>query len=238
MVTLTYQERFRTEKGVFDEFTKRNLFELESRGVFDELLGPVFVGKESNVFLARKGEEKVIVKIYRVQNCDFKKMYDYIRQDARYENLKRRRREIIFGWTQREYKNLLKSDKGKVRVPKAYAWKFNILVEEMIGDNEPAPKLKDQCPEDPEQFFKLLIKEIEKLYKAGLVHGDLSAFNILNYKEKPYLIDFSQSTLTKSANADQLLERDLNNVCRFFKKLSVKLDVDKIMQKILALKKS
>ncbi|MBT3298443.1 serine protein kinase RIO [archaeon] len=237
MVTLTYQERFRTEKGVFDEFTKRNLFGLESRGVFDELLGPVFVGKESNVFLARKGDDKIIVKIYRVQNCDFKKMYEYIRQDSRFENLKRRRREIIFGWTQREYKNLLKSDGGGVSVPKAYACKFNILVEEMIGDGSPAPQLKDQIPQNPEKFFELLLKEIEKLYKTGLVHGDLSAFNVLNHNEKPYLIDFSQSTLIKSSNANLLLERDLYNICKFFKKLGIKLDQEKIMQKILSQQK-
>lgn len=238
MVTLTYQERFRTEKGVFDEFTKRNLFELESRGMFDELVCPIFVGKESNVFLAMKGDKKLIVKIYRVQNCDFKKMYDYIRQDSRYENLKRRRREIIFGWTQREYKNLLKSLKGEVNVPEAYALKHNVLVEEMIGDDNPAPPLKDQYPEDPEKFFKLLIKEVKKLYKAGLVHGDLSAFNVLIHDEKPYLIDFSQATLIKSSNAKQLLERDLNNICKFFKKLGVESNPEEIIQKILSLKKS
>ena len=47
MVTLTYQERFKTEKGVFDEFTKRTLFSLSSAGHFDELVSPLFEGKES-----------------------------------------------------------------------------------------------------------------------------------------------------------------------------------------------
>ena len=94
MVTRTSQERFRTSRGVFDAFTDRNIFELKSRGHFDELLSPIFVGKESNVFSAVKGKKKVIVKIYRVQNCDFKRMFQYIKQDPRYDFLKNKRREI------------------------------------------------------------------------------------------------------------------------------------------------
>lgn len=234
MTQFTYQERFRTAKGVFDEFTNRNLFELQSRKVFDELVSPIFVGKESNVFLASKGDKKIIVKIYRVQNCDFNHMYNYIRQDSRYEQLKKRRREIIFAWTQREYKNLLKSEKAKVKAPKALAWKFNIIVEEMVGDDVPAPPLKDTYTDNPKKFFQDIVKEVKKLYKCGLVHGDLSAFNILNYNNKPYLIDFSQATLTKSSNAKELLERDIKNVAQFFKKLGVVIDLEETFKKITA----
>ena len=85
MTQFTYQERFKTLQGVFDEFTIRNLFELESKKIFEELVSPLKVGKESNVFIAKKGRQKLIVKIYRVQNCDFNKMFHYIRQDPRYE---------------------------------------------------------------------------------------------------------------------------------------------------------
>jgi RIO kinase 1 len=232
MTQFTYQERFRTAKGVFDEFTNRNLFELQSRKVFDELVSPIFVGKESNVFLASKGDKKVIVKIYRVQNCDFNHMYNYIKQDSRYEQLKKRHREIIFAWTQREYKNLLKAEKAKIKSPRALSWKFNILVEEMVGDEVPAPPLKDTCPEKPKKFFQDIVKEVKKLYKCGLVHGDLSAFNILNHNDKPYLIDFSQSTLVKSPNAKELLVRDIKNVAQFFKKLGIEVDLEETFKKI------
>ena len=63
MVTRTSQERFRTDKGVFDAFTNKNLYELKKRGYFDELESPIFVGKESNVFSAKRGKKKVIIKI-------------------------------------------------------------------------------------------------------------------------------------------------------------------------------
>src|SRR3989338_6914800 len=190
---LTYQERFKTLAGVFDQFTNRTLFELHSRGVFEELVSPLKVGKESNVFIAVKGKKNVIVKIYRVQNCDFKRMYKYIGGDPRYQFLNKQRRQIIFAWAQREYKNLMRAAERGVTVPKPLGFMNHILVEELIGGTEPAPPVKDLPPKNPKQFFQLVIEEMKKLYKMGLVHGDLSSFNILNYQEKPYLIDFSQA---------------------------------------------
>lgn len=230
MVTLTYQERFKTIKGVFDEFTNRNLFKLQSQGAFDELVSPLKVGKESNVFIAKKGKESIIVKIYNVQNCSFKRMFDYIKQDSRYEFLHQKRREIIFSWTQREYKNLLKAQKVHIKSPKPLGWKMNIIIEEMIG--EPALPMKDSVPEHPEQFLQAIVLEMKKLFQGGLVHGDLSAFNILNYNEEPYLIDFSQATLTKTHNAEELLQRDIKNICTFFSKLGVKVNAEEIRKEV------
>ena len=232
MVTRTSQERFRTEHGVFDTFTKRNLFEMQGKKLFDEIIGPLEVGKESNVFVAKKGKKKLIIKIYRVQNADFKRMFTYIKQDPRYDFLKNKRREIIFAWTQREYKNLLRAKKGKVRVPKALYWKYNIILEEFIGDEEAAPPLKDTRPANPEQFLKEIIKQMTLLYQSGLVHGDLSAFNILNFNGDPVLIDFSQSTLVRTPNSLELLERDVKNVLQFFRKLGVKADFEETLEKI------
>ncbi len=232
MVTLTYQERFKTVKGVFDSFTNRTLFELQSRGLFDELVSPLSIGKESNVFVARKGRKKVIVKIYRMQNANFMKMYDYIRKDPRYEFLRRHRRQIILSWTQREFKNLLRCEKLKIRVPKVLGWRNHVIVEEFIGSTAAAPPLKDAYPEDPERFFADVVRQMKKMYKGGLIHGDLSSFNILNWKEKPVLIDYSQATLVRTPNSEELLERDVKNVVRFFRKLGVKTEEGEVLKKI------
>ncbi len=245
MVTLTYQERFKTLQGVFDAFTQRNLFELESRRIYDELVMPIKVGKESNVFLAKRNsgsseERYVIVKIYRMQNCDFKRMFHYIKQDPRYEELRQHRREIIFAWVQREYKNLLKAAAAKVNVPTPLGWRAHILVEELIGDTtegSAALPLKDAVPQEPALFFKHLVQEIKKLYAAGLIHGDLSSFNILNHEEQPYLIDFSQGTLTTTPNSQELLKRDIKNVTTFFTKLGLKIDQEKVFKEITETKK-
>jgi RIO kinase 1 len=227
-------EKFKTYKDVFDNFTELTLFKLSTEGHFDstETLSPVSIGKESNVFSAKKGDKKVIVKIYRLETCDFNRMYDYIKFDPRYSGVKRTKRQVIFSWVQREYRNLLKSREAGVRVPIPFTFKNNVLVEEFIGNEEPAPKLKDRYPEDPEQFLKETIKNMQKLYKAKLVHADLSPFNILNYEEKPVLIDFSQVTPLEDTNAEAYLKRDIFNICKFFAKLGVKCDEDKVEKEI------
>lgn len=232
MTSYTYQERFKTLKGVFDEFTNRTLFELESRNHFEEMLSPLKVGKESNVFLAKKGRKKVIVKIYRVQACDFKRMFEYIRQDPRFQYLQQHRRAIILAWVQREYKNLMKAYHAGVRVPKPLAVMNNVLVEEMIGDEEPALPMKDTRPAHPSEFLELIIADMKKLYQKGLIHGDLSSFNILNWNEVPYFIDFSQATMLKTPNSQELLVRDIKNIVQFFRKLRVKVEEGRILEQI------
>jgi len=233
------REKFKTYNNVFDNFTMRNLFKLSSEGFYDEVVGTVALGKEANIFTAvRQDGSLVIIKIYRLENCNFNKMFDYIRQDPRYETLSSKKREIVFAWTQREFRNLLKA-RECIRVPTPYKVKDNIIVMELIGENDvPAPQLKDALPDNPEEFFDKIIENVKKLYKVGLVHGDLSHFNILNSNEEPVFIDFSQSTVTSSRDAEDLLRRDMETLCKFFKsKCRVSYDVDEIVEKILPPKK-
>ena len=228
------REKFKTYGNVFDEFTLRNLFKLSSQGYFEDILSPIALGKESNVFSAiRKDGKKVIVKIYRLENCDFNNMYYYIKADNRYTNISKSRRNVIFAWTQREFRNLHKARDLGVNVPTPLHFMHNILIEEFIGDNNAAPKLKDAIPSDIKDFFDKLINEMRKLHKGGLVHGDLSSFNILNFKEKPCLIDFSQATETKSQNYEELLKRDIKNIHSFFKKYKLVVNEDEIYEMIV-----
>ncbi|MBN1544368.1 serine protein kinase RIO [Candidatus Woesearchaeota archaeon] len=227
------REKFKTWGNVFDQFTIRQLFEMSSKGHFLELKSPVSIGKEANIFTADTEEGKrIIVKIYRLETCDFNRMYDYIKYDARYLNLNAKKREIIFTWAQREYRNLMKAREAGVRVPLPIQCKNHILLMEQIGDNEPAPKLKDAHPEEPERFMNTVIDYMKRMWKTGLVHGDLSEFNILNLDEKPVFIDMSQGTVTKSINAVELLERDIKNMCRFSKKIGLKLDEADVKKQI------
>lgn len=225
------QERYKTLKDVFDDFTEKTIFKLISQGIIEGLESPISVGKESNVFSAKtKDREKRIAKIYRLQTCDFNRMYDYIKCDPRFTGLEKKRRKIIFFWAQREYKNLLLFRKIGVRVPIPITVLNNVLIMEFIGNEAAALKLKDKTPLNPEEFFDELIKILKKMRKAGVVHTDLSAFNILNYQERPVLIDLSQATTKDNPNYEEYWKRDIHNVVKYFQKTGLKVDEDEVMK--------
>ena len=228
------REAWKTYGNVFDNFTIRNLEKLSSQGYFEELKGAIALGKEANVFSATTKEGSLVaVKIYRLESCNFNKMYEYISQDQRYIHIKGQKRRIIFAWTQREYRNLLKA-REHIQVPSPHVFKDNIIVMDFVGGDEPAPKLKDVHLEDPKRVFEEIIEEIERLFlDANLVHGDLSEYNILYHNDYPIFIDLSQSTAADSPSAIKLLERDLSVICNFFKKRGLKEDPEKIFNSFL-----
>lgn len=228
------KEAFKTWGGVFDEFTHRTVYKLITRGHFYGLESPLSIGKESNVFTAlKKDGTRLAVKIYRLETCDFNRMYDYIKYDPRYPKLKKGKRNIVFSWVQREYRNLFKARQAQVSVPTPIAFLNNVLVLELIGNNNlPAPKLKDKIPKNPTDFLGQITQNMKRLYKAGIVHSDLSAFNILNNSEKPVLIDFSQGTTLESPTAEEYLDRDILNVSNFFRKTGIMPNEPKIKKAI------
>ncbi len=216
------REAWKTYNNVFDGFTERIITKLQGQGHFDELVKPITLGKEANVFIASKGEDFVIVKIYRTMNCNFNKMHEYLIADNRYMDIKNNKRRIIFSWVQREYSNLFIAREA-ISVPTPYSITHNVLVMELIGHgSEPAPMVKDRPPKDPQKFYELIRKNITALEKIGLVHGDLSAFNILNHEERPVFIDFSQGSTMDSPGVKELMTRDIYNINTHFEKLGAK----------------
>ncbi|MBW2976537.1 serine protein kinase RIO [Candidatus Woesearchaeota archaeon] len=228
------KEKFKTMHDVFDDFTNRTVFKLITEGYFKGLESPISIGKESNVFSALTEEGKrVIVKIYRLETCDFNAMYDYIKDDSRYSHLKDKKRKVIFAWVQREYRNLMNAREAEASVPTPITFSNNVLVLEFIGtDGKIAPKLKDKIPKNKKLFLGKVIENIKKLYKRGIVHADLSAFNILNFNEVPVFIDMSQATTLRHPRAEEFLQRDVKNIANFFNKISLKANEESIMKKI------
>ncbi|MBI2134436.1 serine protein kinase RIO [Candidatus Woesearchaeota archaeon] len=228
------REDFKTMHGVFDNFTNLTLFKLITEGHFRGLESPINIGKESNVFSALTNEEKrVIVKIYRLETCDFNIMYNYIKNDSRYGHLKRKKRNVIFAWVQREYRNLMEAREAQVNVPIPITFSNNVLVLEFVGRGDQiAPKLKDMVPKNKKQFFGKITENMGKLYKHGLVHADLSAFNILNFEETPVFIDMSQATTLNHPQAEEFLERDVRNICNFFNKHGLRVNEKSVLNKI------
>lgn len=227
-----HRERYKTYHGVFDEFTNVSILKLISKGHLDGLEGEISIGKEASVFSGLVKGQRVAVKVYRMSTCDFNKMYEYIRYDPRFAELEKKRRKVILAWAQREYRNLLKARQAGVNCPIPRAVYNNVLIMEFIGKQEAAPRLKDAFPKNPKVFFNAIIKNMAKLHSAGMVHTDLSHFNILNHKEKPVFIDFSQATIARNPRFQEYLDRDIRIITRFFSKYGLKVDEETVKKQI------
>ncbi len=245
MIMSKSKEEWKTYNSVFDQFTTRRIFELASKGYFHELRSQIGPGKEAIVFSAARSTKEedgaIAVKLYRLETANFKNMYDYLRVDPRFSKLGKAsvgdpRRRSIFAWTEREYRNLLIARDAKVRAPLPIAYKDNIMIMEFIGHGfEESPLLKKSPPDEEnlQAFADECLDMIERFAKAGMVHGDLSEYNIINHDEEPVFIDFSHSMPLRSPNADVLLERDIKTVIGYFKKQGAKIDQEEYLKKLM-----
>ncbi len=212
-------------ENVFNRETIEALFDLSEDGHFDVLHGIVKDGKESRLCIAEKfnrGEQSnfIAAKIYAVEASNYQNMQQYLFGDPRFEGIKHNRRSIIFNWCRKEFKNLKKAESLGLNVPSPIAFEKNVLLMEFLGEDfRPAPRLNELELENPETALDYLVDAMDRLWnEEKLVHGDLSAFNTLIWQSQVYLIDFSQAVLTHHPQAEELLERDVENVLNHFRK--------------------
>lgn len=214
------REDWKVEQGVFDNMTRNALYKLYPK-YFDRLRFCISTGKEADVYLAEKGDDKVAIKLYRVVVRAYRDIYKYIHGDPRFDGVRNRMRDVIFAWAKKEYKNLERAGEVGVRVPKPIAVEKNALVMEFIGEGDmPAPTANKLPPSDPVAWREKVYKWVMDLWdKGGLVHGDLNKFNIMNFNEEPVIIDISQAVLKIHPLSRALLERDVRIVSNWFRKL-------------------
>jgi len=217
----------KVEGKVYDRRTLMTIFKLMKRGIIKTLESTVKEGKESVVVAAKnKDEEWLAVKIYRVEHCDFKSMWKYLVSDYRFERIRKDRWHVVINWAKREFKNMQIAFEAGVSCPEPISVYENVLVMSFIGEEGiPAPTLAQLEKEelDWNEIYEQVRNEMIKLTRAGIIHTDLSAFNILYY-DKAYIIDFSQGVTERHPLALQFLERDVKNINGFFKKKNVKID--------------
>jgi RIO kinase 1 len=207
---------------VFDQATLRAIEDLVARKELGDLFGVVNSGKEARVYYGEDRVHKpVAVKIYLVSASDFRKRLIYIAGDRRFGRLPSGSRDTIYLWTRKEFKNLQVAEKAGVRVPKPIAFHRNILVMEYIGTPpEPAPTFAGA--EVDQEDYEWTFKAIRTLWKkGGLVHADLSEFNVFKTGEEKVLFDMGSAVLASHPQATEFLRRDVANMVRFFRKRGI-----------------
>jgi RIO kinase 1 len=226
----------KTLDQVFDKPTLLNIGKLISDKVIDYIDFPISTGKEAIVFRGVSPTKKfVAIKIYRTSITTFKKISKYLEGDPRFCYIKKNRREIIYEWAIKEFKNLERLKQSNIRAPIPIKRIKNIVVMEYIGNaKQAAPQLIDVELQNPTIVFDEILKFLSMMYQdAALVHADFSAYNILMYKNKPFIIDLGQGVLLEHPLALDFLKRDIHNIVQFFNKFKITTDEEKILNTII-----
>ena len=211
--------------------TPKRIQPLINDGLVDEVIRQLMSGKEATVYIVRCGSDIRCAKVYKeAAKRSFKQAVQY--QEGRKVRNSRRARAMEKGskfgrkqqeetWQNAEVDALYRLDRAGVRVPQAYGCFDGVLLMELITDSEGlvAPRLndismsEDQAAED----HALMMQFVIRMLCAGLIHGDLSEFNVLVDEYGPVIIDLPQAVdAAANNNAETMLKRDVNNMTTYY----------------------
>ncbi|MEF8757599.1 MAG: serine/threonine-protein kinase Rio1 [Halobacteriales archaeon] len=244
-------DQFKVKQSVFDDAAYAALYRLVQDGWIAALGGAVSTGKEASVYsalggpaaaeeldehaaLASEGEAAqgpdVAVKIYRINASNFRDMQDYLVGDPRFEELGSDKKAIVLAWTKKEFANLRRARQAGVRVPEPLAVERNVLVMEYLGTEAGrAKRLSEVHVENPGTAYEVVAEYMRRLYDAGLVHGDLSEYNVVVHEDELYLLDLGQAVTVHHPNYRNFLERDCHNVAAFFRRQGLAVEDDDLL---------
>ena len=200
-------------------------------GLVDEVISRLMSGKEADLYVVSSGSEVLCAKVYKeASKRNFKKAVQYT-EGRRVRNSRRGRamqKGSKFGrkeqeeiWQSAEVDALYKLADAGVRVPKPSTCIDGVLLMEMITDEEGcvAPRLDDVTMEADLaiEYHNRVIQDVVRMLCAGIIHGDLSEFNVLLDEDGPVIIDLPQAVnAAANNNAQFMLQRDVDNMKRYF----------------------
>jgi RIO kinase 1 len=211
--------------------TPKRLQPLIEDGLIDEVISQLMSGKEATVFMVRCGSEIRCAKVYKdagkrsfkqaVQYREGRKVRNSRQARAMAKGSKYGREEQESLWHNAEVDALYKLAQANVRVPKPYGCIDGVLLMELItdADGDVAPRLNDVklTQEEALAHHTQIIRDVVRMLCAGLVHGDLSEFNVLVDQDGPVIIDLPQAVDAVANNhAEWMLERDINNMRDYY----------------------
>ena len=207
------------------------LLSLIDEGLIDSVVRQLMSGKEATVYVVRCGDDVRCAKVYKeATNRSFRQAVDYT-ENRKVRNSRQARamaKGTKFGrqaqeeaWQSAEVDALHRLAAAGVRVPVPYNFCDGVLIMELVtdADGDAAPRLNDVLfsPEDARAHHRTLLNEVVRMLSAGVVHGDLSEFNILLAEDGPVIIDLPQAIDAAGNNhAPRMLLRDVDNLRHFF----------------------
>ena len=211
--------------------TPKRLLALVEEGLIDEVIGQLMSGKEATVYVVRCGDDIRCAKAYKeVDQRSFRKNVSY--QEGRKVKNSRQARAMEKGsrygrkmqeevWQSAEVDALYRLAAAGVRVPRPHLCFEGVLLMDLVldADGNAAPRLNDVelSEELALEYHALLINQVVRMLCAGLIHGDLSEYNILVGETGPVIIDLPQAVdAAGNSHGAEMLERDVNNLRTYF----------------------
>jgi RIO kinase 1 len=207
--------------------TPESLQALIDDGVIDQVLRPLKSGKEAAVYVVRSGDDVRCAKVYkdmaqrsfrqRVQYQEGRKLRGSREARAVGKATRYGRRQREAEWKNAEVDALYQLRDAGVRVPEPHGYFHGVLVMELVTDagGFAAPRLGEVElePAQAREYHRFLVRQVVRMLCSGLIHGDLSAYNVLVGPDGPVLIDFPQVVSAAGNNAARtMLLRDVNNL--------------------------
>ncbi|HCI53748.1 MAG TPA: serine protein kinase RIO [Gallionella sp.] len=211
--------------------TPKRIEPLVEDGLVDVVLRQLMSGKEATVYVVQCGEEIRCAKVYKEANqrgfhqavhyTEGRKVKNSRSQRAMEKGSRYGRKEQESAWQRTEVDALYKLAAAGVRVPLPFGFYEGVLLMELVADEEgmPAPRLNDLTltREQALEFHAMLIRQVVLMLCAGIIHGDLSEFNILVDAHGPVIIDLPQAVdAAANNNAPRMLDRDVENLANYF----------------------
>ena len=204
---------------------------LVEEGLVDEVICQLMSGKEAMVYVVRCGEAICCAKVYKEANArSFRQSVDYT-EGRRVKNSRRARameKGTRYGrkaqedaWRSVEVDSLCRLAAAGVRVPRPYNFFEGVLLMELVtgANGEAAPRLNDLAltAEQARAHHLTLIRQVVRMLCAGIVHGDLSEYNVLAGRDGLVIIDLPQAIdAAANNNARSMLVRDMDNLAAYF----------------------
>jgi RIO kinase 1 len=211
--------------------TPKRIVPLVEEGLVDEVMRKLMSGKEADVYVVRCGAEIRCAKVYKeankrsfrqnVQYTEGRKVKNSRRARAMEKGSRYGRQEQEQAWQNAEVDALHRLAAAGVRVPRPYNFLDGVLLMELVtdADGNAAPRLNDLAlsPAQAQEYHRTLIMQVVRMLCAGIIHGDLSEYNVLVGNDGPVIIDLPQAVDAAGNNsASVMLERDVDNLTAYF----------------------